>query len=97
MTEEEKKAGETEQKKIVEGVDILGVIRGLGGKDNILSLENCITRLRVEVKDSGAVDDKVIKKAGGKAVIRPGKNSVQVVIGLKVQSVADAARAQLGR
>ena len=97
VTQEEKKAGETEQKKIVEGVDILGVIRGLGGKDNILSLENCITRLRVEVKDSGAVDDKVIKKAGGKAVIRPGKNSVQVVIGLKVQSVADAARAQLGR
>ena len=49
------------------------------------------------MRDSGAVDDKVIKKAGGKAVIRPGKNSVQVVIGLKVQIVADEARAQLGR
>lgn len=48
------------------------------------------------MKDSGAVDDKSIKKAGARAVIRPGKNSVQVVIGLKVQSVADAARAQLG-
>lgn len=54
-----------------------------------LSIDNCITRLRLEIKDYTAVDEKKIKSAGVAGVIRPGKNSVQVVIGTKVQFVAD--------
>ena len=65
------------------------VLEGLGGADNIASLDNCITRLRMEVKDRLLVDEKKIKSAGGAGVIRPGKNSVQVIIGTKVQFVAD--------
>ena len=65
------------------------ILEGLGGKDNVTSIDNCITRLRLEVKDQALVDEKVIKSAGVSGVIRPGKTSVQVVVGTKVQFVAD--------
>ena len=39
----------------------------------------------------------ILKKAGARGVIRPGKNSVQVVIGTKVQHVADALRPMVRR
>lgn len=65
------------------------VLEGVGGKDNVVSIDNCITRLRLEVKDYTQVDEKKIKSAGVAGVIRPGKTSVQVIIGTKVQFVAD--------
>ena len=65
------------------------ILEGLGGKDNITSIDNCITRLRLEIKDNTLVDEKKIKSAGVSGIIRPGKTSVQVVIGTKVQFVAD--------
>jgi PTS system N-acetylglucosamine-specific IIC component len=64
-------------------------IAGLGGKANIVSTEYCATRLRTEIRDPLLVDEKHIKTAGIAGVIRPGKNSVQVIIGTKVQFVAD--------
>ena len=65
------------------------ILEGCGGKANITSIDNCITRLRLEVKDRLLVDEKVIKTSGAAGVIRPGKTSVQVIIGPKVQFVAD--------
>jgi PTS system N-acetylglucosamine-specific IIC component len=65
------------------------ILEGCGGADNIVSADNCITRLRLEVKDRLLVDEKKIKASGAAGVIRPGKSSVQVVIGPKVQFVAD--------
>jgi len=65
------------------------ILEGVGGKDNVTSIDNCITRLRLEVKDRLLVDEKKIKSSGAAGVIRPGKTSVQVIIGPKVQFVAD--------
>ena len=65
------------------------VLAGCGGKENITSIDNCITRLRLEVKDTTKVNEKAIKAAGAAGVIRPGKTSVQVIIGTQVQFVAD--------
>ena len=65
------------------------ILEGLGGKENVTSVDNCITRLRLEIKDYTAVDEKKIKSAGISGVIRPSKTSVQVIIGPKVQFVAD--------
>ena len=65
------------------------ILEGVGGKDNVTSIDNCITRLRLEIKDYTLVDEKKIKSAGVAGVIRPGKNAVQVVVGTKVQFVAD--------
>lgn len=65
------------------------ILEGLGGKENVTSIDNCITRLRLEVKDNTLVNEKKIKTAGVAGVIRPGKTSVQVIIGTQVQHVAD--------
>ena len=63
------------------------ILEGLGGKENVVSIDHCITRLRLEVKDRLLVDEKKIKSSGASGVIRPGKTAVQVVIGPKVQFV----------
>ena len=65
------------------------VLEGLGGKENVESLDNCITRLRLEVKDGTLVNEKKIKAAGVAGVMRPSQTAVQVIIGTKVQFVAD--------
>ena len=61
------------------------ILAGCGGKGNIVSIDNCVTRLRLEVRDMTAVNDKAIKAAGVAGVIKPGKTSVQVIVGTKVQ------------
>ena len=66
------------------------ILEGCGGKENITSIDSCATRLRLEVKDMTAVNDKAIKAAGVAGVIKPGKTSVQVIVGTQVQAVADA-------
>lgn len=66
------------------------ILEGCGGKENITSIDNCVTRLRLEVKDITIVNDKLIKSSGVSGVIKPGKTSVQIVVGTKVQFVADA-------
>ena len=65
------------------------ILEGVGGKENVTSIDNCITRLRLEVKDNTVVNEKKIKSAGISGVIRPGKTSVQVIVGTQVQFVAD--------
>lgn len=63
----------------------------LGGKENIVVVDNCITRLRLEVKDSGAINEAGIKKLT-RGVLKPGKTSVQVIIGPDVEFVAEALK-----
>lgn len=65
------------------------ILEGLGGKENVVSIDNCITRLRLEIADDAAVDEKKIKSAGVAGVIRPGQKSIQVIVGTQVQFVAD--------
>ncbi len=42
------------------------VLEGVGGKENVESIDNCITRLRLEIRDYTKVDEKKIKSAGGR-------------------------------
>ena len=65
-------------------------LAALGGQRNIAELENCATRLRMELADPSLVDEPALKRAGAAGVIRPGGKSVQVVYGLNVQFVKDA-------
>ena len=65
------------------------ILEGVGGKENVTSVDNCITRLRLEINDYTLVNEKKIKSAGVAGVIRPGKTSVQVIVGTQVQFVAD--------
>ena len=71
------------------------ILEGIGGKENVKSLDNCITRLRFEINDYTKVDEKKIKSAGVAGIIRPNKTAVQVVVGTKVQFVADEMKKML--
>ncbi|MGL5084470.1 MAG: N-acetylglucosamine-specific PTS transporter subunit IIBC [Clostridium sp.] len=65
------------------------ILEGVGGKENLTSIDNCVTRLRLEIKDQSKVNEKKIKSAGVAGIIRPGKTSLQIVVGTQVQFVAD--------
>ena len=59
-------------------------------------MSNCATRLRVTVKDSSKVDEKILKSAGAKGVFNK-NNAIQVVIGTEVEFVADEINSILRR
>ncbi len=59
-------------------------LKALGGKENIKSLDNCVTRLRLTIADMGLIDEAAIKRAGGIAVVKLDQNTLQVIIGTKV-------------
>lgn len=61
----------------------IAIVHGLGGKSNIESVDNCITRLRCVVVDSKKVKDDVLKATGAAGVIKSG-SGVQVIYGPKV-------------
>lgn len=63
------------------------ILEGLKGKENIVSIDYCATRLRLEVKDSSIIDDKKIKSVSS-GVLKPGKTSVQIIVGPTVEFVA---------
>ncbi|WP_342430318.1 N-acetylglucosamine-specific PTS transporter subunit IIBC [Neobacillus sp. FSL H8-0543] len=65
------------------------IYEGLGGDANVTSVDNCVTRLRVEVKDMKAVDQKRIKATGVPGINVVGPQSIQVIVGTNVQFVAD--------
>jgi PTS system N-acetylglucosamine-specific IIB component len=63
------------------------ILAGLGGNANIIDLEPCITRLRVEVKDPSLVNEAMLKATGAFGVVRSGK-VVQVVVGPEADTLA---------
>lgn len=71
------------------------ILEGLGGKENITSLTNCATRLRMELNDNSIIDETKIKAAGAVGVTTSGKHNTQVIIGTQVQQVADEMETQL--
>ncbi|UTR11771.1 N-acetylglucosamine-specific PTS transporter subunit IIBC [Evansella sp. LMS18] len=64
-------------------------IAGLGGMENITSIDNCATRLRLHVKDMGQVDEGALKKHGAKGVMKIGDKNIQIIVGTDVEFVAD--------
>jgi len=57
------------------------ILQSLGGKDNIVRLEACITRLRLTLDHDEKVDVQALKHLGAAGVIRLGGGHVQVVFG----------------
>ncbi len=69
------------------------MLKGLGGKENLQTIDHCATRLRLTVKDTALVDEALLKKAGAKGVVKSGGQSVQVIIGPNVEFAAEELRA----
>jgi PTS system N-acetylglucosamine-specific IIB component len=63
------------------------IIAGLGGVNNIVEIEPCITRLRSEVVNANLVDEAALRAAGVHGVLRAGK-IVQVIVGPEADTLA---------
>ncbi len=63
------------------------IVAALGGAENIVEIEPCITRLRTEVQDASRVDEAGLKAAGAHGVLRSG-TVVQVVVGPEADTIA---------
>lgn len=70
----------------------MNIVDGLGGLDNIVDVDNCITRLRVEVKDGNLIKEDLIKKTQPNGIVRPDGNTIHVVYGgriTKIRNIVD--------
>lgn len=67
-------------------------VGAIGGSDNLTGIDACITRLRLNVKDSALVNDALAKRLGASGVIRLNKQSVQVIVGTRAELIASAMR-----
>jgi PTS system N-acetylglucosamine-specific IIC component len=67
-------------------------VSAIGGSDNLTVIDACITRLRLNVKDSALVNDALAKRLGASGVIRLNKQSVQVIVGTRAELIASAMR-----
>lgn len=65
------------------------IYEGLGGVENVVAIDNCTTRLRLQVKNTGLVDQGKIKATGIPGLKVINKENIQVVVGTEVQFVAD--------
>lgn len=63
------------------------ILAALGGVNNVVDLEPCITRLRVEVTDPAQVDEARLKETGAFGVVRSGR-VVQVIVGPEADNLA---------
>ncbi len=70
-----------------------GILHALGGKDNLMSIDACITRLRVTVKDTDSVDETKLKKLGAAGVLKAGQNGVQAIFGTQSETLKDQIKA----
>ena len=72
-------------------------IGAIGGSDNLTHIDACITRLRLNVKDSSAVNESVAKRLGASGVIRLNKQSVQIIVGTRAETIASAMKTVLSK
>lgn len=68
------------------------IIEGLGGFGNIGVVNNCLTRLRVDIKDMALVDEDILKKTGAMGFVRSSDTHIQVIYGPKVERIASDVR-----
>ena len=66
------------------------VVTALGGKYNIVHVENCITRLRIDLKDATKIDNVLLKQSGTRGMFLPSKNHIHIVFGPQVEFIRNA-------
>lgn len=72
------------------------ILHHIGGRGNLTSIGSCITRLRLEVRDTSLVNDVEIKKLGARGVVKVGSNGVQIILGAKAQFIANILEQSCG-
>lgn len=64
-------------------------IAAVGGTNNLKAIDACITRLRLTVGDSAKVNDAACKRLGASGVVKLNKQTIQVIVGAKAESIGD--------
>ncbi|WP_312949633.1 PTS N-acetyl glucosamine transporter subunit IIABC [Superficieibacter sp.] len=72
-------------------------IAAVGGTDNLKAIDACITRLRLNVVDSARVSDAMCKRLGASGVVKLNKQTIQVIVGAKAESIGDAMKRVVAR
>lgn len=70
----------------------MNIVEGLGGKSNIVEVNNCFTRLRVDVKDMNAVKEDVLKKTGCMGIKKVSDSHIQIIYGPKADTIASKVK-----
>lgn len=89
---EDEIAGEFEGNSALKGnyaEAAVAYLEALGGRENLEEIDNCVTRLRLKVKDIAMVDEGRLKQLGAKGVIKLSKTSLQVIVGTDVEFLAN--------
>ncbi|MDU2939696.1 MAG: PTS N-acetyl glucosamine transporter subunit IIABC [Enterobacteriaceae bacterium] len=72
-------------------------IAAVGGTDNLKAIDACITRLRLSVADSALVNDAMCKRLGASGVVKLNKQTIQVIVGAKAESIGDVMKRVVAR
>ncbi|WP_067702316.1 PTS N-acetyl glucosamine transporter subunit IIABC [Erwinia sp. ErVv1] len=88
---DDQSAGESANSNTEEGMETLArqYIGAVGGSDNLKIIDACITRLRLSVNDAAMINDAACKRLGASGVIKLNKQTVQVIVGAKAESIAE--------
>jgi PTS system N-acetylglucosamine-specific IIC component len=73
------KAGTSKSSKLSDKAEV--ILAAIGGKNNVESIDACVTRIRLTLNDTSKLDEKTLKQAGASGISRLGENNVQVVVG----------------
>ena len=71
------------------------VIEAIGGSSNIVNVDNCVTRLRIDLKDMNLVNKERLKDSGTSGIFFPMKNHIHIVFGPNVEFVKNAVTDEL--
>lgn len=74
----------------------LEIIKHLGGIENIQLFENCITRLRFQLKHQERMNEDGLRRVGVLAIYESGQE-LQLVVGSSIFVVADEIQRQINR
>jgi len=81
----------------IDNSNTLSFVEALGGRDNIVETNACITRLRMTLKDSSQIDNTAFTALGASGVIKPDNKSIQIVLGTKAEKIAQEIRDYLDK
>lgn len=71
------------------------IIEGLGGKDNIVEVDSCMSRLRVEYKDAGKIKEDILKKTGCAGIVKPDEQNIHIIYGTTAGMIKNAINKEL--
>lgn len=69
-----------------------GYYAAIGGAENVIEIDSCITRLRLTLKDVALIDEKAIKQLGAAGIIKVNQKNVQIVVGTHAELIAEAMK-----